>query len=156
MKVSKIELTITKMDLLYNTDFSTGIRDQKNISITANKLREICNDYSVHQIVNAVKWITKGWRFECLVFLVSYILKDFDIFKIALFIDIFANDWENRFLAELINHVLLIWDKDMEKLHFINLLTKNWEDSRTDEVLFYINSFEKSTSRVIQWCEENS
>jgi hypothetical protein len=56
-----VNRNIAKMDQLYDASFSTWIRNESHLSITANHIKRIYRDYSVEQVVNGLVWLVSEW-----------------------------------------------------------------------------------------------
>jgi len=64
------------MDILYNTNFSSQLRSEQNISTISHYLKNIINKtddrrknevYSIKKIVNVLNWMMQDWQIESIV-----------------------------------------------------------------------------------------
>ncbi|ORX47344.1 hypothetical protein BCR36DRAFT_295705 [Piromyces finnis] len=71
--VVNVPKTIKIMDILYNTNFSSQLRSEQNISTISHYLKNIINKtdgrrksevYSIKKIVNVLNWIMQDWQIE--------------------------------------------------------------------------------------------
>lgn len=76
LKLSDIELTITRMDAHYDANFGTWIRNEKNAALIGHHLSKYIDDYQCCDFIVVLKWIVRSWTLRSIIILSKNMLED--------------------------------------------------------------------------------
>ncbi|KAJ1939650.1 hypothetical protein EC988_007256, partial [Linderina pennispora] len=70
---------VLRMDHLYDASFHDWLKCEDNVSIIANYLQRIANEYPMDRIINALRWLVSSWRVESTAVIVRHITADWAV-----------------------------------------------------------------------------
>jgi len=155
--VVNVPKTIKIMDILYNTNFSSQLRSEQNISTISHYLKNIINKtdgrrknevYSIKKIVNVLNWMMQDWQIESIVKVIVNITANWtldeskkDDSRLARLIRRITVEWDPQYIAHLVSilfttHPLCKENTDSCKEYkevFLKVLSKRWKFCRLSQ-----------------------
>jgi len=157
--VVNVPKTIKIMDILYNTNFSSQLRSEQNISTISHYLKNIINKtdgrrknevYSIKKIVNVLNWMMQDWQIESIVKVIVNITANWtleqqkkgkDDSRLARLIRRITVEWDPQYIAHLVSilfttHPLCKEDTESCKEYkevFLKVLSKRWKFCRLSQ-----------------------
>jgi len=139
-----VEENIAKMDSLYDASFSSWIRNESHLHISATHIRRIFRDYTDAQVVNGLTWLVSDWTLGSITrFLEAVIVKDLWISEIDESVD--DNVFRKR-KSDVLPNASELWMPSAlfsRNVGIIAALISSWTMNFTSEILL---SFLKSMS----------
>jgi len=156
--IVNVPKTIKIMDILYNTNFSSQLRSEQNISTISHYLKNIINKtddrrknevYSIKKIVNVLNWMMQDWQIESIVKVIVNITsnwtldksKNKDDSRLGRLIRKITVDWDPQYIAHLVSilftiHPLCNQESESCKEYkevFLKVLSKRWKFCRLSQ-----------------------
>ncbi|KAI0239674.1 hypothetical protein L0F63_002695 [Massospora cicadina] len=107
-----VESSLLKMDSLYGASFTSWLKSEENVVVTASYLQRICNEYCFPRILTAVRWLERGWKADSTAWLLRHLTQHWgtgnrcpddkvDVAR-ATFVQCLMDTWSKPKRAELI------------------------------------------------------
>lgn len=68
-----VESSLLKMDSLYGASFTSWLKSEENVVVTASYLQRVCNEYCFPRILAAIRWLEQGWKADSTAWLLRHL-----------------------------------------------------------------------------------
>ncbi|KAG0181642.1 hypothetical protein DFQ28_009527 [Apophysomyces sp. BC1034] len=138
---------VKRMDQMYDATFYSWLKSEDNVLVTAMYLHRIANEYPLERIVNALRWLVSGWRWESTSILVRQVTIDWrdeiGDYRRAYLLRELTQDSAMQFTATLITTILATppyVSCHVQRERFLRAFTQDWDFSKLSEFFMYLQS----------------
>lgn len=155
-----VESSLLKMDSLYGASFTTWLKNEENVTVTATYLQRVCNEYCFPRILAAIRWLEAGWKPDSTAWLLRHITQHWgtgnrcssdkvDIAR-ATFVQCLMESWPKVKCAEFVPAFLdLAYTSLARRLVFLRTLFEKFDFARLSELFSLMGSGLDYSSKVL-------